>query len=499
MFFCAISGEAPQDPVVSSKSSYVYERRLITKYITENGTEPMTGEKLEESDLIAIKATPSAVAPRPPSLTSIPALLHTLQNEWDALMLETFALKKQYQATRQELSHALYQQDAATRVVARLIRERDAAREALADVQSTMGIAPAANGGAEEMDTTTDEAQGLPSDLVAAINETNKALMDGRKKRKPPPEYTTAADIKGYSVKHTVPSLHSASASGMNSLVISKTNPSVFLTGGNDKIVQLYDRSQNKVLAALKGHTKKVNHVAFREKDGDATFILSASADKSARIWKQDAASGDYAPHQTIKAHKGELTGLAIHPTNIFFGISSSDKTFSLHNLATSQQLFQTAAFDDPFASLSVHPDGTFFALGTSRGSVQMFDARSGTVLSALDSETGGFSIHTTSFSENGYHLMAPAGPSTVAIWDLRKLSAIKTLDLGDMTINKVSYDPSAQFLGVAGSNGTHLFAHKTWEPIVQLGDSAVSDIAWGTLGKELWTVHGREVQIWSA
>ncbi len=56
MFFCAISGEVPQDPVVSSKSGKVYERRLIVKYITENGTDPITGDKLEESDLISIKA-----------------------------------------------------------------------------------------------------------------------------------------------------------------------------------------------------------------------------------------------------------------------------------------------------------------------------------------------------------------------------------------------------------------------------------------------------------
>lgn len=59
MFFCAISGEPPQDPVVSSKSGHVYERRLILKYITDNGTDPITGEKIEESDLVSVKASTS--------------------------------------------------------------------------------------------------------------------------------------------------------------------------------------------------------------------------------------------------------------------------------------------------------------------------------------------------------------------------------------------------------------------------------------------------------
>ena len=65
----------------------------------------------------------------PPYASSIPALLQTLQNEWDAAMLEVFALKQQNNSLKQELSVALYTQDAATRVVARLIKERDAARE----------------------------------------------------------------------------------------------------------------------------------------------------------------------------------------------------------------------------------------------------------------------------------------------------------------------------------------------------------------------------------
>lgn len=166
---CAISGEAPQAPVASRKSGNVFEKRLIEAHIAEHHTDPVTGEDLSTEDLIELK-TPRVVTPRPPNLTSIPSLLSAFQNEWDSIVLETFTLKQQLAQTRQELSTALYQNDAATRVIARLTRERDEAREALSNVTVT-------GGGAADGEAMQIDGQPLPESLVAKVDETQQQCV----------------------------------------------------------------------------------------------------------------------------------------------------------------------------------------------------------------------------------------------------------------------------------------------------------------------------------
>jgi pre-mRNA-processing factor 19 len=124
---CALSGQVPEVPVVS-KYGHVFERDLIFKALVDNGICPITNENLAVEELTPIKVSP-VVKPRPVTATSVPGMLTLFQNEWDALMLETYNLKKALDQTRQELSQALYQHDAACRVIARIVKERDSARE----------------------------------------------------------------------------------------------------------------------------------------------------------------------------------------------------------------------------------------------------------------------------------------------------------------------------------------------------------------------------------
>ena len=150
-------------------SGNVFEKRLIEAYIAENEKDPVTGEELTLDDLVELKSS-RTVPPRPPTLTSIPSLLSVFQNEWDALALETYTLRQHLTQTRQELSRALYEHDAAVRVITRLSRERDEAREALSKITINGGVPT--NGDAMQVD-----GQGLPESLVAKVEATQQGYV----------------------------------------------------------------------------------------------------------------------------------------------------------------------------------------------------------------------------------------------------------------------------------------------------------------------------------
>ena len=60
------------------------------------------------------------------------------QGEWDSLMLDVFNMRKNLEQTRRELSQALYQHDAACRVICRLMKEKEELQKMLAMTSSKL-------------------------------------------------------------------------------------------------------------------------------------------------------------------------------------------------------------------------------------------------------------------------------------------------------------------------------------------------------------------------
>lgn len=473
---CAISNETPEQPVISPVSGCVYDKRLIEKYLADNGTDPLNGEKLAAEMLIEIKTYP-VVKPHPPSATSIPAILKALQDEWDAVMLHSFTLRQQLQTARQELSHALYQHDAACRVIARLTKEVTAAREALATLKPQAGIvappgtpsaAPAtpAYEGAPEKAEQPAEVAGMSEEVLQKLQEKATLLTAERKKRgKTVPEgLTSAEDIRAYRQQASHTGLHSASVPGILALDVCLRDTSKIVTGGNDKNVTVFNKETTQVVCSLEGHTKKVTSVIYHPEED---LVFSASPDSTIRVWGVSPRGCA----QVIRAHEGPVTGISLHATGDYLLSSSTDGHWAFSDLRTGRVLTKVSdsTANTALTCAQFHPDGLIFGTGTEDSVIKIWDLKERTNVANFPGHSG--PITGITFSENGYYLATAADDSVVKLWDLRKLKNFKTITLHDRyEVRSLCFDHSGTFLAVAGTD-VRVYLCKQWQELCVFND----------------------------
>jgi len=471
--FCSISGEIPQEPVVSKKTGHLYEKRIIEKYINAEGKCPISGNDMSSDDLLPVQAN-TVVRPRPVTASSIPGLLAMFQNEWDEVMLETFTLKQQLDATRQELSYALYQHDAACRVVAKLMRERDEAVAMLTTLKANGN-----NSKSRPMEVDVEEAAAtskkLSSSVLAAIDGKSQELSAGRKGRKAPEGTASKEYLSNISVIASH-SPHKSDKPGINCVAFkSYADGDVFLTGGNDKNVVITNVA-GATIATLSSHSKKVNDVAFHP-SVSSKVVFSASADKTVKIW--DAKGDKYKVEKTI-ALDSDVTSISAHPTGDFVISTSDNGSWNFIDVNQGISLAEVKS-DIAITCGSLHPDGLIFGTGLSTGVLKMWDIREQKAVGDLTEHSG--SINSISFSENGYLFASGSSDGTVKVWDLRKLICSRTHNAGH-PVSSVAFDQSGLYLAFAAENSIYLHVVKDWGSIKQLDDHSktVTDICWGKL-----------------
>ncbi|RLN41133.1 hypothetical protein C2845_PM01G40620 [Panicum miliaceum] len=454
-----VSGEVPDEPVVSKKSGLLFERRLIERYIEDHGKCPVTKEELNMDDIVPVK-TNKVVKPRPLQAASIPGLLGIFQNEWDALMLSNFALEQQLHTARQELSHALYQHDAACRVIARLKKERDEARTLLAQAErqipaSVAGAAPAAvvsNGKRAMEDEIGPDGKkirpGINPVMIEELTECNTMLSAQRKKRQVPPTLAPIDALERYTQISSHP-LHKTNKPGILSMDIHPSKD-IVATGGIDTNAVLFDRPSGQILCTLTGHSKKITTLKFVPHD---ELFVTGSADKTVRIW-QESENGNYNCVHTLKDHTAEVEAVTVHATQKYFVTASKDNSWCFYDISTGSCLTQVgeASGQEGYTSASFHPDGLILGTGTTDAVVKIWDVKTQLNVAKFEGHVG--PVTAMSFSENGYFL-ATAAHDGVKLWDLRKLRNFRTFSPydSDTPTNAVEFDFSGNYLAIGGSD----------------------------------------------
>lgn len=369
---------------MSPRSGAVFERKLIESYIATSGTDPINDQPLAQEDLIAITSqVPVVVPPKPPAFNSIPTMLAAFQNEWDALALETFSLRKQLHTARLELSAALYQYDAAVRVAAKAIRERDEAQQAVQQLSESFAngeVAAAQTNGNGTLREIPVDSLNSARDILFALHKKQKLLL--------PVSRTSEVSISTSSSKHPLTEVTSSIAKNGKLVLVSKNQ------------VELYPEGVTSENSGVLGS-------AFLVENGEEQPLVIAG--KEAKFLA-DGSKTDLGV---------EVKAIVSHPSEPYFVVLTQGDTWALCDreglIYQSEQLSTITAAD-------VHVDGILMAIGTGGGEVKIYDLTTTEVASTVTAKYS--NVEKLQFGLNGYWLVVASSEDSkgaVQLFDLRK------------------------------------------------------------------------------
>lgn len=422
---CSISGEIPTEPVVSPKSGAVFDKKHIVNFISINGTDPVNDQPLTVDELIAIKtAAPEIVLPKPPQFTSIPSLLSTFQNEWDAIALEVFTLRKLLLKAREELSVALYHHDAAVRVAANSIRERDEAKQALQDLAISLGRDDLTTKTEETHQTEKHEQDDdkieVDSEVenkipVEEIKKAQEVLFQIHKSQKPTlsvkPDQTI--EIKfNESVVHPFKLLENS--------FVSSSSKKVLLASKTKLIKYDYITKQTETIKRKKPIITGLNYI---EAESDLVSII-AYKDKV------------FINEEPFQSSLKSIYQIIFHPKLLDLFLLISPEGWSINNIEKGE-LFVAELHG--IVTGGLHVDGGIVAIST-ENEVKIFQLIDGKEVTRFESKE----VNKLTFGLNGYWLFA-ASSKGVEVFDLRKMVKVHTIEVDGLVDFIV--DPSSSIV----------------------------------------------------
>jgi pre-mRNA-processing factor 19 len=522
------------EPVVA-KTGYIFERSLVETYLEQHDQCPITNQPLSKEDLFPVKAVPAdigkdgkmipsniAVLPKSPAATSIPSLLKSLQDEWDATVLEAHSLKVQNAALRTELSRALYQHDAACRVIARMMEEKEVAIQQLNEFKAAMKSNGVNTARIPSTPTTTNPAtpakravpaeamdvdeptMAIPEHLANRFDEVSKrcvhmdvilnsatcpnlfctyhvdaisSLSASRKHRKN--EETATPDlIKQFQMGK----LFDTTFAKLSKLFLVHPSPgtqppTLVLAVGESRGVQIFSYETKKKVGTLPLDQIRVDlAVVLQHDEENPIFAVTQKTDVVVVSLKEEL--------QRLKLDT-DIISIAPHPSGDCIAVSLGSKIqlYETQNLKLIYQIDQPSD-SSLFESVAFHPDGMLLGASTGK-SILVYSVTDKSLAATLDMDPQSHGIiKEFAFSENGFHLatlssLAGTKETSLLVWDLRKLTITSQLPAPNSS-STLAFDYTGQFLVVPSHYGIQFYHHaqKKWHA-THIVEEETRSVAW--------------------
>ncbi len=265
------------------------------------------------------------------------------------------------------------------------------------------------------------------------------------------------------------------------------------VTASFDKTARIWDARTGVQLTVLAGHGEIVVSAGYSP---DGLRIVTASADKTARIW--DAQTG--AQLAVLSGHGDHVDSAAYSLDGTRIVTASADKTARIWDAQTGAQLAVLSGHGDRVNSAAYSPDGTRIVTASADKTARIWDTLTGTPLAVLSGHGG--RVTAAAYSPDGTRIVTASWDKTARIWDARSGKQLMVLSGHSQGLWSASYSAdNTRIVTASGDETARIWDAQTGAQLAVLsGGNFLTSAAYSPDGSRIVTAsRDRTARIFDA
>jgi WD40 repeat protein/serine/threonine protein kinase len=223
-------------------------------------------------------------------------------------------------------------------------------------------------------------------------------------------------------------------------------------SGSDDATIKVWDATTGQEASTLRGHTAGVQSVAFSP---DGTRLASASDDRTVKVWDRTTRQMTH----TLRGHTDRVLRVTYCPDGRWLASASFDGTVKVWNTSTGRLHRTLSGYNHPTGAVAFSPDGTRLVWVHHDGTAKVWDRMAGQEVHPLRGP--GLGTAHLAFSPDGSRIALAGWPRRLAVLDATTGRAIRHLEGHTSFVRGVAFSPDGSRLASASFDGTV----RLWDP----------------------------------